>query len=161
MQNHPLLKFLVIVGSAVMVTMTIASFQVRHAGSTVQQPATKASGESKSMQSEKKATVSGTVFYLQRIALPPDATVEVKLVDISRQDVPAVTIAEQKIANPGQVPIPFELRYDPDKIGPRYTYAVQARIEQGGKLLFISTQVFPVITRGNPNHVEIRVDPVR
>jgi hypothetical protein len=59
---------------------------------------------------EKQAAVSGTVFYLQRIALPPDTSLEVNLVDISKQDVPVVTIAEQKITNPGQVPIPFELR---------------------------------------------------
>ena len=110
---------------------------------------------------EKQAAVSGKVFYLQRIALPPDASLEVKLVDISNQDVPAVTIADDKITNPGQVPIPFELQYDPDKIDPRMTYAVQARIEQDGKLLFISTQVFPVITRGKSTTVEVKVDPVK
>jgi len=110
---------------------------------------------------EIQAAVSGTVFYLQRIALPPDVSVAVKLVDISKQDVSAVTIAEQKITHPGQVPIPFELQYDPDKIDPRMTYAVQARIEQGGKLLFISNRTFPVITRGNPKHVEVKVDPVK
>ena len=113
------------------------------------------------MQNEKQATVSGTVYYLQRIALPPDALVEVKLVDISKQDVPAVTIAEQKITNHSQVPIPFELHYDLAKIDSRMTYAVQARIERGGKLLFVSTQVIPVITRGNPTHVEVKVDPVK
>jgi uncharacterized lipoprotein YbaY len=110
---------------------------------------------------QKQAAVSGTVFYLQRIALSPDASVEVKLVDISRQDVPAVTIAEHRITNPGQVPVPFELRYDPAKIDPRMTYAVQARIEQDGKPWFISTRVFPVITRGNPKQVDVRVDPVK
>jgi ecotin len=117
--------------------------------------------ESQAMQKEKQATVSGTVYYLQRIALPPGASVEVKLVDISKQDVPAVTIAEKRITNPGQVPIPFELHYDPAKIDFGMTYAVQARIEQGGRLLFISTRVFPVITRGNPIHVEVKVDPVK
>jgi uncharacterized lipoprotein YbaY len=35
------------------------------------------------------ATVTGTVTYLERIALPPDATVAVRLLDISRQDVAA------------------------------------------------------------------------
>lgn len=110
---------------------------------------------------EVQAAVSGTVFYLQRIALPSDASLAVKLTDISKQDVPAVTIAEQKITPPGQVPIPFELQYDPAKIDPRLTYAVQARIEQGGRLLFISNRIFPVITRGNPKQVEVKVDPVK
>ena len=117
--------------------------------------------ESQAIQKEKQATVSGTVYYHQRIALPPDASVSVKLVDISKQDVPAVTIAEQRITNPGQVPVPFELHYHPAKIDFRMTYAVQARIEQGGRLLFISTKVYPVITRGNPMHVEVKVDPVK
>ena len=75
------------------------------------------------------------MFYLQPIALPPDALIKVKLVDISRQDSPALTIAEQKIANPGRVPIPFELRYDPNKIDQRLSYAVQVRIEQGGEMV--------------------------
>ena len=113
------------------------------------------------MQNEKQAIVSGTVYYLQRIALPPDAIIEVKLADISKQDVLAATIAEQKITNPGQVPIPFELHYNSAQIDSRMTYAVQVRIEQGGKLLFVSTRVFPVITRGNPTHVEVKVDPVK
>jgi hypothetical protein len=49
--------------------------------------------ESKAMPNEKQSTVCGAVYYLQRIALPPDAKIEFKLVDISKQDMPAVTIA--------------------------------------------------------------------
>jgi uncharacterized lipoprotein YbaY len=41
-------------------------------------------------------------------ALPPDASVDVKLADISTRVLPAVTITEKKIVNPGQVPISFE-----------------------------------------------------
>ena len=107
------------------------------------------------------AAVSGTVTYLQRIALPPNAVVEVKLVDVSRQDVPAIVLGEQIITNPGQVPIPFEIAYDPASIDPRFTYAVQVRITADGQLLFISDTVTPVITRGAPtSDVEIVVVPV-
>lgn len=42
-------------------------------------------------------TVMGTVAYLPRIALPPNAIVEVSLVDISRADAPAITLSAQKI----------------------------------------------------------------
>lgn len=107
-----------------------------------------------------RSSVTGTVFYLQRVALPPDAVVRVVLVDVSRQDVPATVLAEHVVAQPGQIPIPFALPFDPEEIDPRFTYAVQARIEAGGRLRFISTQVYPVITRGHPNRVEVRVDPV-
>jgi uncharacterized lipoprotein YbaY len=104
--------------------------------------------------------VTGTVVYRQRIALPPDAVVRVTLVDVSRQDVAATVIAEQVVAQPGQVPIPFALPFDPEQIDPRFSYAVQARIEAGGRLRFVSTRSYPVITRGHPNRVEVRVDPV-
>jgi len=52
----------------------------------------------------------GTVTYLQRIALPRDAVVHVLLANVSLQDAPALTIAEQTLTEPGQVPIPFERR---------------------------------------------------
>jgi putative lipoprotein len=107
------------------------------------------------------AKVTGMVTYLQRLALPPTAVVDVKLLDVSLQDAPARLLGEQIITNPGhQVPIPFEIAYDPAAIDPRHTYAVQARITARGRLIFISTSAYHVITRGNPNHVEVIVDRV-
>ena len=46
-------------------------------------------------EAAKTASVTGTVFYLQRIALTPEAVITVKLQDVSLQDVAAVTITEQ------------------------------------------------------------------
>ena len=155
------LKLLITACAAAVVIIVSAGCHGRNGGSTNRRTSTSTAEGSKSMQNEKQAIVSGTVYYLQRIALPPDAIIEVKLADISKQDVLAATIAEQKITNPGQVPIPFELHYNSAQIDSRMTYAVQVRIEQGGKLLFVSTRVFPVITRGNPTHVEVKVDPVK
>lgn len=106
-------------------------------------------------QAPSVATVTGTVTYRERIALSPNAVVEVKLVDISRADAPSVTIGEQIIENPGQVPISFEIEYDPADIDDRFTYAVQARIREGGELAFISDTTYGVITRGNPTHVDM------
>jgi uncharacterized lipoprotein YbaY len=107
------------------------------------------------------AIVTGTVAYLPRIALPPQAVVEVKLLDVSRADAPAITIAEQIIPTNGrQVPIPFSLSYDPETIEQRYRYAVQARILVNDRLLWISTTQYPVITQGNPTSIDILVEPV-
>lgn len=79
--------------------------------------------------------------------LAPNAVVEVKLLDVSRADAAGVTIAEQVIRTAGrQVPIPFELRYDPRQIEGRRRYVVQARILEGGRLRFINTDAHPVIT---------------
>ena len=64
------------------------------------------------------------------------------------------TRREQLIEAGGhQVPFEFEIRYDPSKIDERMSYAVQARIEDGGQLLFINDQRYVVITRGAPTEV--------
>ena len=105
--------------------------------------------------------LTGTVTYRVRRALPDDAVVQVKLVDVSRADAPAPVLAEQEIVTgKKQVPIPFELQYDPTAIDPRFTYAVQARIEIGGQLRFITKQMYGVLTRGYPvTEVEVIVEP--
>ncbi|MEA5452852.1 YbaY family lipoprotein [Leptolyngbya sp. CCNP1308] len=107
------------------------------------------------------ASVTGTVSYLPRIAMPPNAILDVSLVDVSRADAPAVVLASQGVVfGDRQVPIPFELVYNPDQIDPRYSYAVQARIIVDGDLRFTTTSRFAVITQGNPTYVEVQVDPV-
>ena len=65
--------------------------------------------------------VSGRVTYRQRIALPPGAVLVVSVLDVSRVDAPSVTVAEQRIEVEHQVPIPFEVRVDADRLDPRTT----------------------------------------
>ena len=100
--------------------------------------------------------VTGSVTYRERIALPPTAVIKVQLVDVSRADAPAVVIGEQVIHSGGkQVPFAFEIAYDTTKIEVNHSYAVQARIEDGGQLRFISDQHYAVVTRGAPAHVDM------
>lgn len=104
-------------------------------------------------------SVTGTVAYLERIALPPEAELVVTLVDVSLQDAPATTLASKGMALTG-VPMPFELPYDSTAIDPAHSYAVQARIMLDGNLLFLTTQSYPVLTRGAGETVEIIVQRV-
>ena len=99
--------------------------------------------------------VSGTLTYLQRIALPEGSEVIVQLRDVSRMDAAAVVLAEQRFLTRSQVPLPFELLVDGRKIDPRMRYAVAARIERGGKLLFINDKIYPVLTQGQGNRAEL------
>ena len=102
------------------------------------------------------AQITGTVTYRERIALPPTAVVKLQLVDVSRADALAVVLGEQLIETAGrQVPFEFVIPYDPARIDERMSYAVQARIEAGGRLLFINDQRYAVITRGAPSHVDL------
>ncbi len=89
-------------------------------------------------------TVSGEVFYRERIALPPNAVLTVQLSDVSLADAPASTIAEQKIDPAGQVPIKFEIKFDPAVTQPKASYALQARITVDDQLWFINDQRYAV-----------------
>jgi len=97
------------------------------------------------------ASLSGQVFYRERMALPPGTTVTVRLVDVSRADAKATLLAEQRIKNPATVPVPFQLEYDPGVIDARMSYAVQAQIRDvAGQLLWTTTEHTGVLTRENP-----------
>ncbi len=119
-------------------------------------------GACQSMQPAPKSSLDGEVFYLQRIALPPTATLSVSLQDVSLADAPAVVLDEQSGLVKGQVPLPFHLSYDPTQVKPGHRYAVSARIEVDGKLMFISTEHHGVQLDGkDPQPLKIRVNAVR
>lgn len=101
-------------------------------------------------------SVQGTVDYLENLELTDDAVLRVKLYDTSYADASAELIAEQVIRNPGQVPIRFNVEYDPDNIDPKATYSISARIiETGDRLAFTNDTSYEVVTRGNPRRVDM------
>ncbi|WP_332762674.1 YbaY family lipoprotein [Pseudomonas koreensis] len=109
-----------------------------------------------------KIGLDGEVFYLQRIALPPSATLSVSLQDVSLADAPAVVLDQQEGPVKGQVPLPFHLSYDPAQVKPGHRYSVSARIEVNGELMFITTENHAVQLDGSdPQPLKIRVDAVR
>jgi putative lipoprotein len=104
----------------------------------------------------EERSVSGTVAYRERMALSPDAAVQVQLSDVSRQDAPAQVIAETTFTAGGrQVPLPFELRYAPELIESNHTYALRATIRDQGRLLFTTDAAHLVVTQGNPEKVDL------
>jgi len=109
----------------------------------------------------QNTTVTGTVTYLQRIALPPNAVVKVALEDVSLADAPAKILAQKEIPTAGrQVPIPFELTLSSADVQPSHRYSVRASIHADGKLLFTSTTSNPVLTHGAPSEATIMVQQV-
>jgi len=112
--------------------------------------------------SAEAASLTGTLTYRQHKALPFDAVISIRLVDVSPlQDASGDIIARQNIPNSGQLPMRFELRYNPARINSQHTYAIQAFITAQGKLLFTNTSAYPVLTRGNPSKVDIVVNPAK
>jgi uncharacterized lipoprotein YbaY len=105
--------------------------------------------------------ISGTVTYRQRVALPQSAVLTVVLLDVSRADASGGVIAEQRFETAGrQVPISFDMTFEPGRIQERNRYAVRAEIRDGDRLLFTTDTNYPVITQGNPRTVEMNLVPV-
>lgn len=93
----------------------------------------------------------GTVNYVERMALPANAVVIVQLADVSRADAPAEILAEDRINGATGSPIPYRLSFDHARIDLRHRYALQARILDGDRLLFITTQHHAVFAGGRNN----------
>jgi putative lipoprotein len=134
-----LLKLLSFISVILLVSSTIAS----------------AGGDDPKASDTALATVTGTITYRERIALPADAVVRVQLLDVSLMDVAATLIGEQTIKPAHSVPIPFVIPYEPSQISERMSYSVSASIRSGERLLFISDMSYPVLTRGSSNQVDL------
>jgi uncharacterized lipoprotein YbaY/heat shock protein HslJ/uncharacterized lipoprotein NlpE involved in copper resistance len=103
----------------------------------------------------QQSTVSGTIAYRERIALPASATIEITIEDVSRADVSAVVVARERMTASRQVPMPFEVPYDTGLIDPSHRYAVRVRISDGDRLMFTTTETALVITQGHPSRVSL------
>ena len=82
------------------------------------------------------------------------------LEDVSKADAPAM-VGSVRIDKPGQVPIRFEIPFDPARIDQSRSYSVRARIMVGQQLLFTTDEAYPVLTRGHDNEVQIMLRMVR
>ncbi len=102
-------------------------------------------------------SVSGTINYMVRSALPDDAVVRLSIVNAATRK----PLSNLSLRNVGQVPIAFEIPYNPAAVEDNQIYLVDATIEEGnGTPLFVTRQNYPVITQGNPTRgVAVMVEP--
>jgi putative lipoprotein len=102
--------------------------------------------------------IEGTITYRPKVALAPEAIVKVWLQDVSKTNVVAINLDEVEIRNPGQVPIPFRVRYDPAVIKEGSRYALLVKIYEGDRTRFVNATSYPVITQGCKDRCEVVVD---
>lgn len=96
------------------------------------------------------ATVTGTAFYRERIALPPDAVFEATLQDVSLADAAAKVIGRTSYTSGGTMPFAFTISYDDKVIQPGHTYAVRATIRHQDSLLFTTDTHVPAFDTQGP-----------
>jgi len=106
----------------------------------------------------KSITVS--VWYRERMALPPGAEIRVSLEDVARMDVRSDVIATARFSPQTGPPWKFTLKYDAAKINDRGRYSLRVRIEVDGRLMFISTEHIPAFDRADGEPIKIMVSRV-
>jgi len=104
------------------------------------------------------AQIKGSVYYRERIMLPPGAEVEVQLLDISKADAMATVLASLMMTPEGGPPYAFAIEYDPATIDQRMRYALRATISMQDKLMFTTTDYIDPFS-GNPVDVLVRRAP--
>lgn len=104
--------------------------------------------------------VDGTVSYRERLILPADSVIMVRLDDVTRGTGAPVPIAEQRILPTSSGVLRYSIPYSPQAINPNGTYVMNAWIEQGGRVLFRNNKLYQVITKGAPNYANIELEQV-
>ena len=112
------------------------------------------------VQNQDMKTLAASVYYREKMMLPPGSSLTVTLEDVSKMDAPSEIIAYQTLDDVKSPPYSVELRYDPAKIKERMRYAVRARIEHGGRLLFTNTESIDPFAGDADAPVEILVRQV-
>lgn len=106
--------------------------------------------------------ISGSVSYRERTALPPNATLTVELLDVSKQDVKAERLARLTLpVGSRQVPLAFELPFYPADVQPTHRYTLRATFNSDGELLFTTAQHVPVLTQGAGKQAQLVLQRVQ
>ncbi|HYO54634.1 YbaY family lipoprotein [Archangium sp.] len=108
-------------------------------------------------EARAETRVTGSVFYRERIALTPDAVLQVEVVESAPQGGTGPVVGEQTLQSPGQVPIAFSVPVPSERIRPDATYTVRARITDAERV-FTTPEPVPVLTQGHPSQdVQVRM----
>jgi uncharacterized lipoprotein YbaY/LysM repeat protein len=105
--------------------------------------------------------VTGSLLYLEQVALPPTASITVRIVNAASPE--AAPLGEQTITGEVQAPIAFAIPYNPAAVEESITYRIDAQItDEAGARLFATNRLFPVITQGaRTEGVEVLLEPVQ
>jgi len=102
--------------------------------------------------------IHGRVIYQQRIALPPQAFLLVRLVDVTNPEQPQEVVVEQRLALDGHVPASFTLPLALQDLPEDRLYALKAQISVGDSLWFVHDP--PIALERDKSAYLLRLDPV-
>ena len=107
------------------------------------------------------ATHTGTAYYRERVALPPNAVFTATLEDVSLMDVASIVLGSDSLDPAGPPPFAYTIAYDNEAIKPGHRYNIRAKITLDGKLLFITDTMHPVLSEDSPAESKVRMVRVK
>lgn len=81
-------------------------------------------------------TISGEVTYRERTVLPENASLRIRLIDLTAPGTPTRVDVRAPIATPGQAPLTFTLNFDDRVLEQAHEHALVAEISSGVELWF-------------------------
>ncbi len=100
--------------------------------------------------------VAVTVTYRERIMIPDNSELDVRIVDVSKGDSAATTVAEKKTKISGAPPYSVSLEIPPELFIDSSRYHARARIMRpDSSMMFTTRQGVPVMTMGAGDSVEV------
>lgn len=104
--------------------------------------------------------ITGQATYRERISLSPQATLTVRLRDVTYPQWQNVVVAQQVVRADGQPPIRFAMDIDQQAIYPDHRYALDAWLADQNRLIFQTPTSLPITLSGNPRPVELALTRV-
>jgi len=102
--------------------------------------------------------VSGNVKYREPVKLSEQAVAYVRLADVSKGALSSSTVVQTTVKPDADGSIPFALVYKEKQIDPRREYAVDIRVVDKGRLMYLSDGKHNVITQGHGNDIELPLE---
>ena len=105
--------------------------------------------------------VEGMARIEGAVVLPPGALLQVSLVDVSRADARAPTLAQTRLPLSGPGPWPFDLSVERRLIDPRGSYSVRAEIGlEGGQPAYVTDTAHLVLGHSGQRQAQLLLRPV-
>ncbi len=100
-------------------------------------------------------TIQGSLFYRERMMLPPDAVAIITLQETSRADASAIIMSSMAIGEANRTPLSFQIPYNKSDILDNNRYSLRACIMSQGTLLFSTTNAYPVLRKGQADPASV------
>ncbi|WP_338668286.1 YbaY family lipoprotein [Pseudodesulfovibrio methanolicus] len=114
-------------------------------------------GAASASPSDGKAALKVSVSYSERMLLPPGCALFLELVNISQLNRKDNDVANAFLPVKAAPPFKAVIKYDPDRILAQLHYAVTARIELNGQVLFSGSARIDPLSWPEGKPVEVSV----